>query len=371
MTVDGDRILIASNDSAALDKMEQLIQLLSVSGPPKSKWTVYYLRVADATETANMLGYLFPQGTVTRNTTNTGTGFFGRGMFSTQTSSSSDGAALSSLSKGGALKIIPELRSNALFISGDEHEVDQVMDALNVLDSSELPESLKDRVPRMIPVEHADVTEIAEIVRDVYKEQIDGGVQQPQQGGNRGGGFNNPMAAMWMGGMGQQPQQPGRGGRNIQLSIGVDTRTSHLVVSASDSLFRQVESLVRSLDESANQARRTVRVVSLQNSNSLVVQQTLGSLLGKVKTSSVRNDKNATPGNTQTPGQNPNANPGTNPSDVDATQVLVQQRMMQRMMQGNNGFGNRGNGGGGRGFGGQGFGGGRGGGGGGLGRGGN
>jgi type II secretory pathway component GspD/PulD (secretin) len=374
MTVDGDRILIASNDSAALDKMEQLIHLLSVSGPPKTKWTVYYLRVADATETANMLGYLFPQGTVTRNTSNTGTGLFGRGMFSTQTSSTSDSAALSSLSKGGALRIIPETRSNALFISGDEHEVDQVMDALKVLDSSELPESLKDRVPRMIPVEHADVTEIAEIVRDVYKEQLEGGGQQQLQGGNRGGGFNNPMAAMWMGGMGQQQPQ-GRGGRNVQLSIGVDTRTSHLVVSASDSLYRQVEALVKSLDESANQARRTVRVVSLQNSNSLVVQQTLGSLLGKVKTSSVRNDKNSTPGNGQTPGQNPNGNPapGTNSSDADATQVLVQQRMMQRMMQGNNGFGNRGNGGnggGGRGFGGgQGFGGGRGGGG--FGRGGN
>src|SRR5262249_26775960 len=201
----------------------------------------------------------------------------------------------------------------------------QVMDALKVLDSSELPESLKDRVPRMIPVEHADVTEIAEIVRDVYKEQLEGSGQQ-QQGGNRGGGFNNPVAAMWMGGMGQQPPQGGRGGRNVLLSIGVDTRTSHLVVSASDSLYRQVEALVKSLDESANLARRTVRVVSLQNSNSLVVQQTLGSLLGKVKTSAVRNDKSATPGNGQTPGQSPNANPapGTNSSDVDPTTMLVQ-----------------------------------------------
>jgi type II secretory pathway component GspD/PulD (secretin) len=323
-----------------------------------------------------MLGYLFPQGTVTRTTTNTGGGMFGRGgLFSTQSSSTSDSAALSSLSKGGALRIIPELRSNSLFISGDEHEVDQVMEALRVLDSSELPPSLKDRVPRMIPVEHADVTEIAEIVKDVYKEHLEGTGQQ-QQGGNRGGngGFNNPMAAMFMGGMGQQQPQ-GRGGRNVLLSIGVDTRTSHLVVSASDSLYRQVESLVKSLDESANQARRTVRVVSLQNSNSLVVQQTLGSLLGKVKTSAVRSDNRTTPGNGQTPGQNPNANPapGTNSSDVDPTQVLVQQRMMQRMMQGGGGFGNRGNfGGGGRGQGfgqGQGMGGGRGGGG--FGRGGN
>jgi type II secretory pathway component GspD/PulD (secretin) len=375
MTVDGDRILIASDDAAALDKMEQLIHLLSVSGPPKTKWTVRYLRVAEAAETANMLGYLFPQGTVTRNTNNnTGGNFFGRGLFATQTSGTSDSAALSSLSKGGALRIIPETRSNALFISGDEHEVDQVLEALDVLDleSSELPQSLKDRVPRMIPVEYADVTEIAEIVKDVYREHLEGTGQQ-QQGGNRGGnfGFNNPMAAMFMGGMGQQQQQ-GRGGRNVLLSIGVDTRTSHLVVSASDSLYREVERLVKLLDESANQARRTVVLVPLKTSNSLVVQQTLGSLLGRVKTSAVRNDNRTTPGNWQAPGQNPNVNPapGTNPSDVDPTAVLVQQRMAQRMMQGGGGFGNRGNGGGGRGFGGgQGLGGGRGGGG--FGRGGN
>ncbi|MGE5193535.1 MAG: secretin N-terminal domain-containing protein, partial [Deltaproteobacteria bacterium] len=163
MTVFGDRILIASTDTKALDRMEQLIQMLSAAAPPKTKWTVYYLRVADAAETATMLGSLFPQGTV-KTTQTTGGGFFSR--FNT----SNDSATLSSLSKGGALRIIPEVRSNALFISGDEHEVDQVMEALRVLDSSELPESLKDRVPRMIAVEHADVTEVAAIVRDVYKE---------------------------------------------------------------------------------------------------------------------------------------------------------------------------------------------------------
>src|SRR5262249_47098162 len=148
------------------------------------------------------------------------------------------------------------------------------------------------RVPRMIPVEHADVTEIADIVRDVYREHLEGG---QGQGGNRGGVFNNnPMAAMFAG---MNQQQQGSGGRGRQRSIRVDTRTNQLVVSASDSLFRQVEVLVKSLDESANKARRTVRVVSLQNSNSSVVQQTLGSLLGKVRTNTpARTDRNGTGG---------------------------------------------------------------------------
>ena len=48
-----------------------------------------------------------------------------------------------------------------------------------------------------------------------------------------------------------------------------------------------VESLVAALDETAAQARRTVRVVTLQNANSSVVQQTLGSLMSKVKTGTI------------------------------------------------------------------------------------
>ena len=57
--------------------MERLIQALSAATTPKTKWTVYYLRVADAAETATMLGHLFPEGSVTRSTTQTTGGLFG------------------------------------------------------------------------------------------------------------------------------------------------------------------------------------------------------------------------------------------------------------------------------------------------------
>lgn len=352
MSVFGDRILISGDDMEALNEMERLIQTLSSAAPSKEKWTVYYLRLADATETAAMLGALFPAGTVTQTASNTRGGFGGFGgggnQF-TRTSATTDTAALSSLSKGGALKIIPEVRSNALFISGGEEEVKQVMEALRVLDSADLPESLKDRVPRMIVLEHADVLEVADIVRDVYKEQLDGGMQGGQ-GGNRGGG-NNAMA-MLMGGMMAGQGQQGRGGRMVQLSIGVDTRTNRLIVSASDPLYRQVEALVKSLDSSAKQANRTVQVVPLKNTNSAVVQQTLGSLLTKVRTSPARNVRPTTNSSSNNPASAAQAQPATpaNPdaSGTDAASLLL----MNRVMQGGGGFGGGGFGGGGFGRGG-------------------
>jgi type II secretory pathway component GspD/PulD (secretin) len=326
---------MSSNDSEALDRMERLIQALSAAAPPKTKWTVYYLRLADATETATMLGSLFPDVTVAQSTsTTTGRSLFGG--FNGFRTNTTDDSGLGSLSKGGKLRIIPELRSNALFISGPEDEVNQVMEALGVLDSAELPESLKDRVPRLIDIQHADVTDVAGIVRDVYKEHMDAGTagqQGGQQNSNRGGGFN-PMA-MFMGG-GQQQQNGARTPRAVQLSIGVDTRTNTLIVSASDPLFRQVESLVKSLDESASQARRTVKVVSLQNANSSVVQQTLGSLLGKVRTNAPRSGGPEKQGAT-TPAAAPATTTEAATPEVDPTAQFMQQRMMQRMMQGGGG----------------------------------
>jgi type II secretory pathway component GspD/PulD (secretin) len=352
MTVYDGKILMASTDNEALDRMERLIQALSAATAPRTKWTVYYLRVAEAAETATMLGHLFPEGSVTRATQTTGP-LFG-GLASLRTAD----AGLGSPSRGGALRIIPETRANALFISGPEDEVNQVMEALNVLDSAELPESLKDRVPRMIPVQYADVNDVAEIVKDVYKEHMDGGQQANNRQNQPQMGFN-PMA-MFMGGQQQQQQQGGRNARTVQLSIGVDARTNTLVVSASDSLFRQIEALVSSLDESAGQARRTVRVISMHNANSQIVQQTLSSLMGKVKTTS------GAPSGASNGGRQPAANVATNSSagtnqnndqqqtqqQVDPTAQFMQQQMMRRMMFQGGGGGGFGRGGGGRGGGG-------------------
>jgi hypothetical protein len=209
-------------------------------------------------------------------------GSFGR-SFSSFGSSVMSATGLNSLGGTQPLRIIPDVRANALFVTGSEDQIEEITDVLRILDSSELPENLRDRVPRMIAVEYADVDEVAEIVREVYKEQIEGAnpMGQGRGGSSRDGGRDsngfNPLA-MLMGGAGG-----GRGQQRVQMSIGVDNRTNTLVVSANDSLFRQVESLVQSLDQSAFEAKRTVRVVEL--SNATVVTQALSSLLGKVKVS--------------------------------------------------------------------------------------
>ena len=325
----GENILLYSDDPKALARVEQMLDTLIRSAPAKTTWTVYYLRVADATEVAMMLGQLFPQGTISQAEGSGLLGGLGNSLssFGSSLLSSAGGSSLSRSPQ--SLRIVPETRSNALFISGTESQVKQVLDSLKILDAAERPESLKDRVARMISVDHADVEEVAEIVREVYKEQMEVPGAIPgitNRGGGRGGNIN-PLAALVSGAMGGGATQANGRPREVQLTLGVDRRTNSLVVSASDSLYKQVESLVHSLDQSAREANRTVRVVNLKNGNSAAIQQALTAMTTKVKVNNANR--------TNTPGA-----PPTNPwAGAQQGNDDVRNFWRQRMMQGGAGAG--------------------------------
>jgi type II secretory pathway component GspD/PulD (secretin) len=222
-------------------------------------------------------------------------------------------------------------------------EVEQVLD---VLDATDLPDSLRERLPRMIDVKYADVDQVAEIVREVYKDYL-----QPANAAAMAG---NPLAMLMGGGGGG-----GRGDRDgrdqpqgaIRLTVGVDTATSKLIVSADEALFRQIEDLVRSLDDAQLQAKRTVSVVSLENADATLVQTTLGSLIPKVRTSSTAdrrsqsNSSNNSSSNGSSNGSSSNGSQPPQPSSAPSQDDL--RRLME--MRARFGGGDSGRGGGDRG----------------------
>ncbi len=281
MAPSGNNLIIASDDLEALDRLQSMIEALTLAAPKRTTWTVFYLRTADATETATMLGHLFPSGSVSASTDASSSTMMGSltGGISSFGSSLMDMTGLSNLGAANALRIVPETRSNALYVSGPTDLVRQVEDVLKVLDASELPESMRDRLPRMIPVEYADVDEVAAIIESVYKDYMTAPAAMP--GGGGGGGLN-PLALLMAAGGGGGDAKSKRG---IRLTIGVDARTNSIVVSADEALYRQVEALVSNLDKAALEAKRTVRVMTVNQGSSHLVQQALGKLMGKVRVS--------------------------------------------------------------------------------------
>jgi hypothetical protein len=298
----GSEGVVTGKDSKELDAFERVFAAVMDSLPNRPYWTVFYLKTADATEAASLLEKLIPQSTVT-STASSGNdsplgGFFspfsnfGRNMMNATSLNNSLGTA-------NNLRIITDVRANALFVTGPVAVVNDVESILMILDAADLPQSRRDKLPRMIPVEYADIEEVAEIIENVFKDvmAVDPAQQQQQM---------NPFAMMFAGNNRQNNNQRKQG---PELTIGIDRRTSNLIVSCNDTLFKKVEQTVQTIDEQAKAAKRTVRIVPLNTADPEVVQATLTSLVPKitVKASTPRTrkkeDQAANPMQNQMPGQ--------------------------------------------------------------------
>lgn len=322
--VNGELVVTGDNPEA-LDQFEEMFNTLVTALPVRTQWTVFYLRSADATDTAQMLERFFPQSSVTASTSSSG------GMLGSLTGGLSNlGRGMMNVTGlnqtlGGAnnLRIITDIRSNALFVSGPKDQIAEVESMLELLDSAEVPASLRDRVPREIAVEHADVEEVAAIVEEVFKDAM-----TPENQGQQGNQRMNPFAMLMGGGGGGGS---GRKEPGIQLSIGVDKRTSHLIVSCNDNLFRQIEGLVTSIDDRARDSRQTVQIMRLETADPGVVSTTLTSLIPKVTVSASRTTRKK-PGEQAGQGQPGQGQPGQG-ADADA----MRRAMMNRQGQGQGG----------------------------------
>lgn len=326
IVVDGDDLLLLSKNEDALDRLEEMMDFLQQSIPFRTRWTVFYLEASDATETAGLLEQLMPSSSVT--STSSDSSFSLSSMFSPITQSVSSMTGLSGLGTNPqTLRIIPDARANALYITGPQAAVDEAESLLRVLDSNKMPESLREMQPRRLQVEYADIDEVVSIVNDAFKPYMEPAGGRAAQ--------NNPLAQMFGGGGGGG----GQGGRNepqgVQMTLAVDRQNSTLIVSSSEALFTKVKSLIDETDKAAKDANRTVRVVQLKNSGATVVQQSLTSLFPRVTTSTSRPSSSGGGNGGQAP--NAESRPAAPPA-----QDPIQQMMMDRMRQrgGQSGGGN-------------------------------
>lgn len=332
ITIQGGNLVAVSDDEEALDRLESMISALSQAMPPRTQWTVFYLRSADATQTAAILERLFPTSSVTTSLGGSDGGFMSEltGGLSSMGRGLMNMSGLDSVLTGPqTLRIIPDVRSNSLFVTGPPHLIDEVEDVLRILDASELPEQLRDRAPRYISVKHAQVDEVAAIIRDVFKEELT--PPQPVQQG-RGGGGGNPLAALMGGGGSSAPSQ------KVQMTLGVDYQNSRLYVSANEPLFQQIQAMVEEIDQASLEARRTIRVVPLEHANTTILQQTIGNLVPQVKVSTSSTSSRSSSSN----GSNSNSNSGSN-SEEQLRQMFIQ-RAMERARGGGPGGGGGGGG---------------------------
>jgi hypothetical protein len=272
-------LVIASEDTAALDEFQRLLDTLTSGAQAATGGTtVFYLTHAKAAQAAETLERILA-GTMSAPTSST-SGAAGSGSSVLGTLLQSGGG------RRGPVHITPDERLNALIVQANPADVDTIEQMIRVLDQKEGPEEVAiSPKPRLIPVTNKDAKEIADIVREVYADRM---VQTPMQAARPM--MMEAMAQMYAGaaaaqrGGGMGGGGGGRLGRRSddqpKLALSVDVKSNSLIVVASDSLFQEVKQLVEQLDVMASEQKESIRVVTLHDTGSEAIRQALSAMAG-------------------------------------------------------------------------------------------
>ncbi len=259
-------LTISSNDLHALDEFERLLAAAaesSANGP----MAVYYLKYANAQSVAEELNKLLSPGA----------------SDSPSSSLSKSDASPRSVVATGPFKITPDNRLNALLVVANRADQEKFERLLKTFDLKESPEDVAVAPkPRIIPVEYARATDIAEELREVYADRL---VVAPSQAPNEMPQGRRAGMAMFirgvMGGLGgsrDQGQNPSD--RAARISIAVQGSTNSLVIIAADPLFEEVRELVHELESANAEENETVRVISLHGTSAMAAEQAIAAVGG-------------------------------------------------------------------------------------------
>ncbi len=366
-------LVITCEDPKVLEDFVSLVKTLaSRQNGAQREYTVYYLKYAKAQVASELLNQIFSGGSSSSSSSGGGGlmnslagaafGDVGGGLVGSLLGFGGGGGssdAPAKLTGSGTITIVPETRLNALFIQANPTDLEMLEQILKVIDQAQSPEDVTViNKPRLIPVYYTTAEEVAAVVKSVYAERMSpaGGGQQRQpnpedfiralRGGRGGGGGNDSR---------RQAED------TQKMSIGIDTRTNSLVVTAPEPLFNEVKSLVAQLDQEQPAGTESMRIVTLKNTSPAAVQQALTQIVGPefLKGSKPATLGTGSTGSITTSTQRSNRTMNSQPQQQFGGQGSTgfDPRAMQQMLQGGGG-GRSSRGGGGSGFGSGGFGGG-------------
>jgi len=344
-------MIIASDDTAALDAFQSLMDsVASPSALASDLPTIIWLKYIKADVAAELISsVLGGADSSISSAVDSVAGGLGGGMLGLLGGLGGLGggggdasASKSVLTSTGSVNIVPDARLNALIVQANAIDLQMIELILEKVDIAESPEDIEIAAkPELIPVIYQEATDVANIVKSLLGDRIAGA----QSAGARGGGGQpSPqdfIAALRGGGRGGRGGAGGDAGASerSKISVAVDTKSNSLVVVATPQDFKEIEELVRKLDQSSMVNEETIMTYSTNGSvNPDVMKLALESILGTQASSTSDGAKSgsSTPASSQ------------RSSTTGSSASEIQQRIEAfRARFGSGGFGSRGGGGGG------------------------
>ena len=285
ITAFGNKLIVISDDPAALALVQEIVRMFTNTSTTEGDFVVLRLKYASAVDMARILdeGFNGPK-------QNGPGGGFGGGGGGRGGGGGFNPLALITgvLGNGGQttrvekIRIVADPSINALIVRAQPLDLLTLRDLLGKLDT-DLNDSTTVVRTHMIKLDYAHATDVAVVLQQVYRDNMNAKAQQGFGGGGFGGfgGFGggfNPF------GGGAQMQSARQDQQASPLSVGVDDRSNRLIVACSDPLYNGIKTVIDELDKAAADSQELVRVVPTPGVDPVIVAEALEVLTGRPTT---------------------------------------------------------------------------------------
>lgn len=284
ITAFGNKLIVTSEDPQALALVQEMVRLLTQTQAGEGDFEVIRLKNANAVDVAKVLDEAFNG---PRSSTGPGRpaatpggppgspGFSPFGGMSSMIQGML-GGAMGGSARVERIRVVADTTTNALLVKATPLDMLTIRNLLaRALDTGETDSRAVIKTWMIGPLKHANVTDVAAVIRDVFRESINNN----PVGGSGGGGFP------FFGGGGMRPatQNVDAQGnpRGVMLSVGTDERTNTLVLACPQLLYEDIKKLVDQMEKAAADTTQIVKVVSIKGVDPALVQQALDAIQGR------------------------------------------------------------------------------------------
>jgi type II secretory pathway component GspD/PulD (secretin) len=280
VTPDG-RIMLSSSDTAALDRMEELIEKLS---PPQRRFKVYQLQNMRAFDMWLTLTNYFKEDMDKKEKNND----FSDWWFGYRPRSDDNKGGATGLAKRHKLLIDYDPPSNTILVANaSASQTAEVEQLIKEYDKPARSDSVEKRATMPIKIQYSRPTIIAAAVKEVYRDLLSSKDKEFDKGDQKGD--KRPSAERVTiidypgssSGDGESRPSQIKVGFDGALSLGADDVSGILIVSAQKGIFDDIVKMVHELDEQAA-PKTTVQVHRLYGTVSAeALQKALDKAVGK------------------------------------------------------------------------------------------
>jgi len=264
------RLIITSEDTEALDQLEDLISRLA---PPRRDYHVFQLKYAEAYWVRWNLDDFFKEEDKTSGSSSRYDYYY----FGPRSSGS--GESPRRLSKRRPLKFISDDDTNTILVQGaTPDQLRTIEDLIELYDQPPSTDSESARKTEVFQIRYSKADVVAEAVKEVYRDLLSDRDKALAGKGQQQKTESRYSYTYVLGDEGDERKMPRWKG---YLSVGIDTLSNTLIVSAPEFLFRDIERLIMDLDEAAKPSD-AVQVLQLgQGVSATVVHETLSKILAE------------------------------------------------------------------------------------------